>query len=407
MYNKVGVSMKKVEIEKMDHQGRGIGYIEKKVTFVKNALPKEIVNVSILKETKKYNIGKVVEYLNISEKRVAPFCPYFTICGGCDLEHMSYSDTLKYKGEKVENILTKEKIPFPKIEVIQNPSPKNYRNKLSLKIVKEKIGFYEENSHTLIEISECPIASASINKCLQNLKSLQIQNGNVTIRSNLNEEILLILETEEEVHFKIENFKENKIVGVLLNDKTIYGQPFFYERMNGFLFKVSYDAFFQVNHSVASHMFSLINENIESGSIVLDLYAGVGTLGLVASKKASKVYSIEIVKNAVLDNVENKKLNKCENVFPMFGDVEKVLFKINENFATILIDPPRKGLSKETRNIILKSNARKIIYISCNPLTLARDLKELTEKYEIKKFFILDMFSYTHHVESFCILERR
>lgn len=398
--------MFEIKIEKMDHQGRGIGYINGKVTFVKNALLGEIVLGKLLKETKNYNVAEVVEYKKKNEYRKEPFCPYFTICGGCDLEHMAYEDTLNYKKEKVENILNKERISYPKIQVIENPKQKNYRNKLSLKIENQKIGFYESSSHTLIEIDACPLAKESINSCLKELKKLQIKNGSVTIRSNYNDEILLILETKEQVEFRIEEFPESKIVGVVLNDKTIYGQNFFYKRLNGCLFKVSYDAFFQVNPYITSKMFQLVNENIENSETVLDLYAGVGTLGILASKSAKKVYSIEIIKNAVLDNVENKKLNQCENVFPILGDAFKTLPKIKENFDTILIDPPRSGLDKSTCKFMLEKSVKKIIYISCNPLTLARDLKILTSKYELKKFFILDMFSYTHHVESFAVLER-
>lgn len=398
--------MNEVKIEKLDHQGRGIGYINRKVTFIKNALPKEVVLCKVIKETKKFNVAEVVEYKKKSDARVNPFCPYFNVCGGCDLEHMSYEDTLTYKKEKVENILMKEKISFPKIEVVQNSSPKNYRNKLSLKVVNGNIGFYEESSHHLIEISTCPLASNSINSCLKRLKNLQIENGTITVRSNYNEEILLILETEDKVNFQIEEFSKCKLVGVILNSKTLYGANFFYERMNGFLFKVSFNAFFQVNPYVATKLFQLVSENIDSFNTVLDLYSGVGTLGLVACKKASKVYSIEIVKNAVLDNVENVKLNQKENVFPLLGDVFKTLPKIKETFDTILLDPPRSGLDKRTCEFLLKSNVKKIIYISCNPLTLARDLKELTTIYKIKKFSILDMFSYTHHVESFVVMER-
>lgn len=399
--------MNEIKIEKMDHQGRGIGYINGKVTFIKNALPGEIVLCKIKKETKKYNIAEVIEHKKKLESRVEPFCPYFSICGGCDLEHLTYLETLNYKKEKVENILNKEKIEFSNLEVVENSNPKNYRNKLSLKIENNKIGFYEESSHTLIEIEECPLAKESINTCLKELKNLTIKNGSVTIRSNYKDEILLILKTKEEVNFKREAFQKSKLVGVVLNDKTIYRENFFYERMNGYLFKVSYDAFFQVNPYITTKMFQLVRENIQKSEIVLDLYSGVGTLGIIASTNANKVYSVEIVRNAILDNVENKKLNKRENIFPILGDAYKTIPKIKETFDTIIIDPPRSGLAKSSCEFMLESNAKKIIYISCNPLTLARDLKKLMTIYKIKKFYILDMFSYTHHVECVCVLNRR
>lgn len=404
---KVVLSMYEVEIKRMDHEGRGIGYINNKVTFIPNALPEEIVICEITETKKNYQIAKVVEYKKKSFLRVEPICPYYQKCGGCSLQHLSYEETVKYKKEKVENILNKEKIKHPKIEVVPNPNPKNYRNKLSLKIKKSHIGFFEENTHELIEINTCPLAKECINHCLEKIKELQIKNGTVTIRANYNDEILLIIETKDNIKWNEIIFKDLKLVGVVLNNKTIYGKNFFYERMNGYLFKVSHDAFFQINSYITNKMFSLIEENIENVSNLLDLYAGVGTLGLIASNKAKKVYSIEIIKNAVLDNLENKKLNKKENIFPMLGDAEKILPKIEENLDAIIIDPPRKGLDKNSRNLLLNSKAKKIIYISCDAMTLARDLKELTTKYEIEKFYILDMFSYTYHVESFCMLKKK
>lgn len=399
--------MYEVEIKKMDHEGRGIGYIDNIVTFIPNALPEEVVVCEIVEKKKKYNIAKIIEYKKKSNNRVEPFCPYYKKCGGCNLEHISYEETLKYKKEKVENIFTKEKIKIPKLEIIENSSPKNYRNKLSLKIKDGKIGFFEENTHELIEIKACLLAKDCINQCVESLKKLQIKNGKVTIRTNYNEELLIIIETKDNLKFEMNVFEKIKVVGVILNNKTIYGENFFYERMNGFLFKVSFDAFFQINPFITTKLFSLLEENITDTNTVLDLYSGVGTLGLIASKKAKKVYSIEIIKNAVLDNIENKKLNKKENIFPMLGDAEKILPKIKDEFDTIIIDPPRKGLDKNSCHLILNSKAKKTVYISCNPMTLVRDLKELTNKYEIEKFYILDMFSYTHHVECVCVLNSR
>ncbi len=400
--------MYEIEIVRMDHQGRGIGYINNKITFINGVLPTEIVLCKILEEKKKYNIAEVVEIKKHAENRVESFCPYFKECGGCHLQNLTYQDTLKFKKENVENILTKEKIIFPKIEIIENQNPKNYRNKLSLKIENGKIGFYQESSHCLIQIDSCAIAKESINKCIQKIHFLNIKNGNITIRSNYNDELLIIIESKDKIIFHEDDFKDLKIVGVILNKQMIYGVNYFYERINHFLFKVSFDAFFQVNFFVTKELFSLLKKNIERSNAVLDLYSGVGTLGIIASEKAKKVYSIEIVKNAVLDNLENKKLNKRENIYPMVGDAEKILPKIQDNFDSIIVDPPRKGLDKNSLELILNSNAtKKIIYISCNPLTLVRDLKRLTTKYKIKKFYILDMFSYTYHVESMVVLENK
>ena len=217
----------------------------------------------------------------------------------------------------------------------------------------------------------------------------------------------MIIDTNDKIKFNIALFSNLKIVGVIVNKKVIYGQNFFYESINGYSFKVSFDAFFQVNQFITSKLFNIIEENIDESNTILDLYSGVGTLGIVASKKAKKVYSIEIVKNAVLDNITNKKLNKKDNIYPILGDAKKVITKIKDKFDTILIDPPRKGLDSLSKNLILNNDVSKIIYISCDLMTLVRDLKELTKKYKIIKYYVLDMFSYTYHVECVCVMTRR
>ena len=397
--------MYEIEIKRLDDQGRGIGFIENKITFIKNALPGEIVVCKITKETKKYNLGEVLEYKKKSKNRIEAKCPYFSVCGGCTLEHLEYQDTLEFKKEKVKRILEKEHIHYPEIQVIENKNPYFYRNKLSLKIMNGAIGFYEENSHTLIPIEQCFLARPCLNEAINVIKTFSLTNGEIILRCNTNDEILISIKTKDLFAVKEADFGHVKIVGIVLNDKCIYGMPYFYERIHHLLFKISYDAFFQINPYIANCLFEEIEKNIDPSNMVLDLYSGVGVLGLVASKKSKKVISIEIIKNAVLDNIENCKLNKCSNLYPVLGDAKTTLPKIKESFDTILVDPPRKGLDKNSLQLLLQSKAKKIIYISCDPFTLARDLKELQSVYEIKKFMLFDMFSYTYHVESLCVLK--
>ena len=396
----------RVKIQRFDHQGRGIAYVNNIVTFVPNALPNELVDIEILKKNKNYYLGKVIDFANRSSKRVTSICPYYNQCGGCHLQHLNYQDTINFKQDKIINLLLKNKIKVPNIVLIANEITNHYRNKLTLKIVNKRIGFYEEKTHSLVEIKSCFLAKESINNFLKDINKLQIINGEITIRSNYNDELLIIINTNDKIKFNHQNFSNNKIIGVVLNNKTIYGNNFFYERLYNCLFKVSYDAFFQVNYFITKELFKIVEENINEPENILDLYSGVGTLGIIASKKAKKVYSIEIIKNAVLDNLVNKKLNNRENIEVFLGDAKNVLQKINLVFDTIIIDPPRKGLDKCSLDIILNSAAKKIIYISCDPLTLIRDLKILLTKYEITKYYILDMFSYTYHVESVCILKK-
>ncbi len=394
--------MYEVKIERLDHLGRGIGYIENKITFIPNTLPSELVVCQIVKERKKYNVGKLIEIIEPSKKRVTPFCPFYNHCGGCHLEHLNYEASLEYKEEKVKNIFK-----LDKIEVIKNEHPKNYRNKITLKVRNKKIGFYESQTNTLVEIKACFLANESINEVIKRLNKLNIKNGEIIIRCNTNQEILLMINTKEEIKFIEEEFKGIKLVGVLLNNQTLYGQNFFYERIHGLLFKISYDAFFQINPYIVDKLFGLIEQELEASKTILDLYSGVGTLGMVASNKAEKVISIELIKNAVLDNIQNAKLNKKTNIYPVLGDASQALSKIKEPFDFIMVDPPRKGLDKSSLTLLLKSKAKKIIYISCDPMTLKRDLEELKKEYNIEKFYILDMFSYTYHIESFCVLKKK
>lgn len=397
----------KIDIEKLDDFGRGIGYIDGKITFVPNTVPGDIVNINIIKEHKKYNEATIDNFIKYSEDRVKPPCPYFTKCGGCTLQNLSYENTINYKLNKVKNIFNKNRIDITP-EIISNPNPYNYRNKISLKVVDTKIGFYLNNTHNIIEIDECLIANPAINECINYIKNFNIINGNVIIRCNQNEEILIIIESQDNLTIDIELLKKKiKLVGIIINNKTFYGKNYLFERINNTLFKISYDSFFQVNPYIASELFQLISDNIKQYDKVLDLYCGVGTLSLNAASKALSVTGIEIVPNAILNALFNASLNDLSNVHFVLNDVSDAIAKIKLDFNKVIVDPPRAGLTKETIDILLKINPTSIIYVSCDPQTLVRDYKLLSDTYEIEKSYILDMFSYTYHVETVLILKKR
>ena len=397
----------KIDIEKLDDFGRGIGYIDGKITFVPNTVPGDIVNINIIKEHKKYNEATIDNFIKYSEDRIKPPCPYFTKCGGCTLQNLSYENTINYKLNKVKNIFNKNRIDITP-EIISNPNPYNYRNKISLKVVDTKIGFYLNNTHNIIEIDQCLIANPAINECINYIKNFNIINGNVIIRCNQNEEILIIIESQDNLTIDIELLKKKiKLVGIIINNKTFYGKNYLFERINNTLFKISYDSFFQVNPYIASELFQLISDNIKQYDKVLDLYCGVGTLSLNAASKALSVTGIEIVPNAILNALFNASLNDLSNVHFVLNDVSDAIAKIKLDFNKVIVDPPRAGLTKETIDILLKINPTSIIYVSCDPQTLVRDYKLLSDTYEIEKSYILDMFSYTYHVECVSVLSRK
>ena len=396
-----------VKIERFDDLGRGIGYINNKVTFIDKVVPEDIVEVELTKEKKKYNEAKLIKIIKPSPLRIDAKCPYFSKCGGCQFQNITYENTIKYKKEKIVNIFSKHKISiFP--EVITNISPYNYRNKITLKVNNYKIGFYINKTHNLVEINKCLLANPAINASIPLIKRFNICNGEVTIRCNQNAEILIVINSQDNLNIDTNYLKSKiKLVGIVVNNKTYYGENSLFERMNNLLFKISYDSFFQVNPFIASQLFQIIGDNIDSSDKVLDLYCGVGTLSLMAAKKAQKVLGIEVVPNAIINALFNARVNDLNNTQFVINDASTAISKIKSDFNKVVVDPPRSGLTKNIIDVLLKIKPDEIIYVSCDPQTLVRDFTLLSSIYEIKKSYILDMFSYTYHIETILILTKK
>lgn len=396
-----------MKIERFDDLGRGIGYINNKVTFIDKVVPEDIVEVELTKEKKKYNEAKLIKIIKPSPLRIDAKCPYFSKCGGCQFQNITYENTIKYKKEKIVNIFSKHKISiFP--EVITNTNPYNYRNKITLKVNNYKIGFYINKTHNLVEINKCLLANPAINASIPLIKRFNICNGEVTIRCNQNAEILIVINSQDNLNIDTNYLKSKiKLVGIVVNNKTYYGENSLFERMNNLLFKISYDSFFQVNPFIASQLFQIIGDNIDSSDKVLDLYCGVGTLSLMAAKKAQKVLGIEVVPNAIINALFNARVNDLNNTQFVINDASTAISKIKPDFNKIIVDPPRSGLTKNIIDVLLKIKPDEIIYVSCDPQTLVRDFTLLSSIYEIKKSYILDMFSYTYHIETILILTKK
>ncbi len=395
-----------IEVIKFDNLGRGIGYINNKIIFIPKTIPGDIVDVQITKENKNYYEGKITKIIKPSSLRKDAICPYFSECGGCDFLNVSLSEILDYKINMINELLTKNKIDFKVKDIIKSKDAYNYRNKITLKIENGIIGFYQNDTHHLIEINYCYLANKEINNILKDLSILNIKNGTLTIRCNYKNELLLDIKTENKIENIDKLVSKYKIIGIVVNDKCIYGDDYFIEELDNFLFKVSYNAFFQVNPFICSDIFELIKENTKTANNVLDLYCGVGTLSIVASTNAKNVVGVEIVENAIKDANFNKKINAQNNLEFICADTKDILNKIKSDYDTIILDPPRSGVPSKVLNKIKDENINKIIYISCNPHTLIRDLNILKSNYKINEFIVLDMFPNTHHLESFVVLER-
>lgn len=394
-----------VKVEKLDDFGRGIGYVDNKIIFIRDVMIGEVVDVNIIKETNKYYEGEVIKYIKKSNDRVNVSCPYYKFCGGCNILHMNYDNQIEYKKDKLKNILKKFSNLNIDIDVIKNKDVIGYRNKIELKIQDNRWGYYNSSTHNFVEIDKCLLAKDSINKVIENKKYINVNNGSITIRSNYNDEILLCIETKDKVDIDVDSLKKNiKLVGIIVNDDTFYGDNFFYEMINNKLFKVNYNSFFQINNYITKEMIKVINDNCK-GKILLDLYCGVGFLGQAIDYEFDKIYGIELNRNSVIDAINNAKINKINNTYYMCGDSSKLISNIKENIDTLIIDPPRSGLYKNMVNDVLNISSDKIIYVSCNPITLGRDINLLKEKYMVEKIYLLDMFSNTFHFESVCVLK--
>lgn len=394
-----------IEITSLDHNGRGIGRLNNKIVFVENALPTEIVEINITNEKKKFLEANVKSFIKKSNKRIESKCPFFLKCGGCDLLHLNYEDSLQFKQNKIDNIVSKYLKDTIKInKIVKCDNNFNYRNKTTFH-VKEIIGFYKNKTYDIIPIENCLISSKLINESIEYLKKLDLKLiSKITCRSSENE-LMIIIETNND-NIDISPLKEiaNSIyIKKNNNYKLLWGEKYITEKIGNYKYLVSPDSFFQVNINTCFKLYSKIKEYVGKNNDILDLYCGTGSISIFVSEN-NNVLGIEINKYAIKDAKENAKLNHIKNINFICGESDKELENIKMNPNIIIVDPPRSGLSKDTIKNILKISPQKLIYVSCDPMTFVRDLNLLNEKYEIVEITPFDMFPNTKHVECLCLL---
>ncbi|MBE6151321.1 MAG: class I SAM-dependent RNA methyltransferase [Firmicutes bacterium] len=399
------------KIEKLDHFGRGIIKKDNDIIFVENALPNDIVDISITKQKKNIKEAEVTKYIERSNYYKDSICPYSNVCGGCNIINLIYNEQLPYKKTKVQELIDKMLRMDIKInEVISSNQEYNYRNKITIHSKDNQLGLYKKKSNDLVEINECKLVNEKINEILKRIKSYQENNkcqiADLIIKTTtLNESMISIYGSMDYEHFKKE-FSDIKVI--IINNQIITKDKYIKEKLLNKEFYISNHSFFQVNMYTTNLLYEKVIDLIKNKNYktCLDLYCGTGTITILVSDYIDKVYGIEVVEDAVNDANKNKELNNKNNIEFILGKTEEHIHKFKD-IDLIIVDPPREGLDKITKENLKRINPKTIIYVSCEPSTLMRDLNDLKDKYNIKEISICDMFPNTYHVESIALLTRK
>lgn len=451
MADKVDIEIKKnedyiLDIESYGHEGEGVGKINNYTVFIKGAIKGERVKVKLIKANKNYGIGKLLEVIEPSSSRREAVCPIYKRCGGCNLQHISYEEQLEFKTQRVKEVISRVgKLENVKVHpTLGMEVPYNYRNKVQLPVGYKdgnvEVGFYAPRSHDIIPMESCFIQSKVGDKVIEILKDwmnkykvkaydekthsgvvrhimiregfktkevmvvivtkgTKLQNSNVLV-----EELKASIPNLKSVIQNINNDKTNVILG--LKSITLWGSDNISDYIGEFKFNISPLSFFQVNPLQTEVLYKKALEYAElnGNETVFDAYCGTGTISLFLSKNAKKVYGIEIVPQAIDNANENKLANGVDNVEFIVGKSEEEIPRLIKSGITpdvIMLDPPRKGCEESLLHAIAEVNPKRIVYVSCDPATLARDLGILDVLgYKTIEVQPVDMFPQGHHVES-------
>jgi len=458
--------IKEVAIEKLAAEGKAIARVDEKVLFVTNVVPGDIVDVQVRSVRKKYMEGEPVFFHKYSDMRVEPFCEHFGICGGCKWQNIPYEEQLKLKQQEVIDNLTRlGHIELPEVnEILPSELTKNYRNKLEFSFSARRYLTLEElNDKTIIktpalgfhvprffdkvvDIKNCYLQkepSNAIRHCIREYiekneishYNLNTQEGflrNLIIRTASTGEIMVILSVgHEDVEVReallshvYENFPQITSLMYVINEKpndtiadqdiiVFKGRDHIFEEMEGLKFKIGPKSFYQTNSEQAYNLYKMTREfaGLTGEEVVYDLYTGTGTIANFVARQAKKVIGVEYVPEAIEDAKVNSEINAIDNTIFFAGDMKDVLnadFIAEHGQADVMIvDPPRAGMHGDVVQTILNAAPKRVVYVSCNTATQARDLDLMQGDYTVTKVQAVDMFPHTHHVENIVLLERK
>ncbi len=434
----------------MTHEGQGVGRIDNFTVFVDGAVNGETVETLIIKVNKSFAVGKLMKILKTSSGRVEPFCSAYKQCGGCNLQHMSYESQLEFKTNIVrENIKRIGKIEDIVVhETIGMDTPLKYRNKaqypVGFSVGKIVAGFYAKRTHRIIGAESCDIQDAVSDKVREIVRQymeqyevsaydetsgkglvrhvvtrvgfktgevmvvIAINGKDLPARDRLVDILVSALPEIKSIYININTQNTN----VILGEKNIkaYGLETITDYIGKYKFKISPLSFFQVNPVQTEVLYGKAMEYaaLTGNETVFDIYCGIGTISIFLSEKALKVYGVEVVEDAVRDARENARINEIGNIEFHVGEAEKVIPEIygrGIGADVVVVDPPRKGCDEVLLDTLVKMQPERIVYVSCSPSTLARDLKYLSENgYRAVEVQPVDMFPHTYHVECVVLL---
>ena len=464
MKNKPRKILQDVSITDMSSEGMGIARLDGKVIFVEKAMPGDVVNVEVRKSKKSFSEGVIAELKTASTLRIKAECQHFGVCGGCKWQHISYAEQLNFKKKIVADAFERiGKIDFPEMpDVLGCENNFFYRNKLEFAFTDRRwlteeeiksdatfehrnaLGFHVPGSFSgVIDIEKCWLQADPSNQIRIAVKEFALKNGytffnlkeqngllrNLMVRTTSIGEVLVLVsffENDEEkistlMKFLSETFPQITSLQYVWNPKrndTIYdlepvvykGNGYIIEQLGNYKFKIGTKSFFQTNSVQAKVLYDITKQfaDLKPDDVVYDLYTGVGSIALYVSDSCKRVVGIELIEAAIADAKENAKLNSVDNCTFYAGDMRMVLkedfIAANGKPDVVITDPPRAGMHEDVVKTLLQLQAPKIVYVSCNPATQARDLQLLSEKYEVQKVQPVDMFPHTTHIENVVVL---
>ncbi|XQY92224.1 23S rRNA (uracil(1939)-C(5))-methyltransferase RlmD [Metabacillus sp. HB246100] len=442
-----------VTFEDLTHEGAGVAKIEGFPIFVENALPDEQAKIKVIKVNKGFAFGRLVELKQESAHRIDAPCPIYSQCGGCQLQHVSYEGQLEFKRKQVEQVLARiGKLDLNQVKVhptLGMEDPWSYRNKAQVPVGEREgglvAGFYQKRSHDIIDMERCLIQQADNDDVVQAVKRICEKYGirayneekhkgwlrHIMVRYGLvtNELMVVFVTRTPDFPHKADMIKEitetfphvksivqninSKRTNVIFGDETnvIWGEEYIYDKIGDVKFAISARSFYQVNPEQTKVLYDKALEyaQLTGEESVIDAYCGIGTISLFLAQKAKKVFGVEIVPEAIEDANRNAELNGFTNAEFAVGEAEVVIpnwYKQGNKADVIVVDPPRKGCDEALLRTILDMKPKRVVYVSCNPGTLARDL-HLLEKggYETVEVQPVDMFPHTVHCEAVALIE--